>query len=210
MRLYKLTILAFFLSFTLLTTSQASTNAELNCSLPSVTEQVREQATLNQFQQTKRIAILSKPLVSAGYLLVSDAHGMVWQTSEPLKGTIVIKNGSLKQFNKHDQAVSAPANTNQKSSQLITSTFLAILAGDFAQLERNFSAELICDEEQWQIKLQAKHDDMQRLLTDITIIGNSSIQQLIFSEANGDSTELVFTPLNDPAIEEALGLYFVR
>ena len=142
--------------------------------------------------------------------MVSDDHGVVWQTSQPLKGTIVIENDSLKQFNKHDQAVSAPANSNQQASQLITSTFLAILAGDFEQLERNFSAELICDETQWQIQLQAKHDDMRRLLTDITIIGNSNIQQLIFSEANGDTTELVFTPFEDPATEEALGLYFVR
>ncbi|HEY9029942.1 MAG TPA: outer membrane lipoprotein carrier protein LolA [Kangiella sp.] len=207
---YKLILLTLFLSFAFLATSKASANCEQSCSLKSVTEQVREHALLNQFKQTKRIAILSKPLVSTGYLLVSDELGVVWQTSQPLKGTIVIENDSLKQFNKHDQAVSAPANSNQQASQLITSTFLAILAGDFEQLERNFSAELICDETQWQIQLQAKHDDMRRLLTDITIIGNSNIQQLIFSEANGDTTELVFTPFEDPATEEALGLYFVR
>lgn len=210
MHRYKLILLTFFLSFAFLATSKANTDSDQSCSLHSVTEQVREHATLNQFQQTKHIAILSKPLVSTGYLLVSDDHGVVWQTSEPLKGTIVINNDSLKQFNKHDQAVSAPANSNQKASQLISSTFLAILAGDFEQLERNFSAELICDQEQWQIQLQAKHDDMQRLLTDITITGNTNIQQLTFAEANGDTTELVFTPLDDATTEEALGLYFVR
>lgn len=210
MHRYKLILLTFFLSFAFLATSKANTDSVQSCSLQSVTEQVREHASLNQFQQTKRIAILSKPLVSTGYLLVSDEGGVVWQTSEPLKGTIVINNDSLKQFNKHDQAVSAPANSNQKASQLISSTFLAILAGDFEQLERNFSAELVCDEAQWKIQLQAKHDDMQRLLTDITIIGDTNIQQLTFAEANGDTTELVFTPLDDPATEEALGLYFVR
>lgn len=210
MHRYKLILLTFFLSFAFLTTSKANTDSAHSCSLQSVTEQVREHAPLNQFQQTKRIAILSKPLVSTGYLLVSDDHGVVWQTSEPLKGTIVINNDSLKQFNKDDQAVSAPTNSNQKASQLISSTFLAILAGDFEQLERNFSAELICDEQQWQIQLQAKHDDMQRLLTDITIIGNTNIQQLTFAEANGDTTKLVFTPLDDATTEEALGRYFVR
>lgn len=210
MHRYKLILLTFFLSFAFLATSKAHTDSAQSCNLQSVTEQVREHAPLNQFQQTKRIAILSKPLVSTGYLLVEDEHGVIWQTTEPLKSTILIKDESLQQFNKQDQLVSNPVNSQQKASQLISSTFLAILAGDFEQLERNFSAELICDEEQWQIQLQAKHDDMQRLLTDITIIGNTNIQQLTFAEANGDTTELVFTPLDDPAIEEALGLYFVR
>lgn len=209
MHRYKLVSVALFLSFSFLATNKASTNAEQNCSLQSVKEQVREHATLNQFQQTKRIAILSKPLVSTGYLLVADEHGVIWQTTKPLKSTILIKDNSLKQFNKQDQLVSSPVNSQQKTSQLITSTFLAILAGNFEQLERNFSADLICSGKQWQIHLQAKHDDMQRLLTNITIIGDANIQKLLFTEANGDTTELVFTPLDDPATEKALGLYFV-
>ena len=179
------------------------------CTLESIAAKLNEQAKLSQFVQTKKVTILKKPLISKGYLLITDNNQVVWQTQEPIKSTLIIGQQSLKQFNKNDQSVMSPANNNQKMSQLISSTFMAILAGNFEKLDNHFSVALECAETGWSIELEASSNDMKPIITNITISGQNHIELLSFTEASGDSTQLVLSPSADLNLTSQLRSYAI-
>lgn len=179
------------------------------CTLESIAAKLNEQAKLSQFVQTKTVTILKKPLISNGYLLITDNNQVVWQTQEPIKSTLLIGQQSLRQFNKNDQPVMSPANNNQKMSQLISSTFMAILAGDFEKLDSHFSVALDCTETRWSIELEASSNDMKPIITNINISGQNHIELLSFTEASGDSTQLVLSPSADPNLISQLRSYAI-
>lgn len=210
MNLYNRPFLLLLILIALFSINKAHADSVQSCDLASITEQLNDQPTLNRFTQTKHISILSKPLTSQGFLLISEPNnGVVWQTLAPIRSTIVISDKELRQFNKLDEPVTAPASSNQKASQLISSTFLAILAGNLSQLEENFRSQIECSSQQWHIVLQANNSDMQHLIDSIIIQGQSSIEHLTFTEANGDRTELTFTAVDNADTAQQLGQYFV-
>ncbi|AUD79960.1 hypothetical protein CW740_12130 [Kangiella profundi] len=179
------------------------------CTLESIAAKLNEQAKLSQFVQTKKVTILKKPLISKGYLLITDNNQVVWQTQEPIKSTLLIGQQSLKQFNKNDQSVMSPANNNQKMSQLISTTFMAILAGNFEKLDNHFSVALDCTESRWSIELEASSNEMKPIITNINISGQNHIELLSFTEASGDSTRLVLSPSADPNLISQLRSYAI-
>lgn len=179
------------------------------CTLESIAAKLNEQAKLSQFVQTKKVTILKKPLISKGYLLITDNNQVVWQTQEPIKSTLLIGQQSLRQFNKNDQPVMSPANNNQKMSQLISTTFMAILAGNFEKLDNHFSVALDCTESRWSIELEASSNDMKPIITNINISGQNHIELLSFTEASGDSTQLVLSPSADPNLISQLRSYAI-
>lgn len=179
------------------------------CTLESIAAKLNEQAKLSQFVQTKTVTILKKPLISNGYLLITDNNQVVWQTQQPIKSTLLIGQQSLRQFNKNDQPVMSPANNNQKMSQLISSTFMAILAGDFEKLDSHFSVALDCTETGWSIELEASSNDMKPIITNINISGQNHIELLSFTESSGDSTQLVLSPSADPNLISQLRSYAI-
>lgn len=180
-----------------------------SCDLNQITQVLNSQQPLHQFSQEKHIKVLAKPLKSSGYLLLADNDAVVWQTLKPIKSTTVISESAFKQFNKNDQPVSLPANADTQTSQLISSTFLAILSGNLNDLHANFDLVAVCDQASWDISLTPTHPRIQRLIKHIQIDGSSHIEHLSFTEANDDTTKLLITPVSEASIQNQLGSYLV-
>lgn len=182
---------------------------ESTCDLKQITQVLKSQESLHEFSQEKHIKILAKPLKSSGYLLLADNDAVVWQTLTPIKSTTLISESQFKQFNKNDQPVSMPANADNQTSQLISSTFLAILSGNLDSLRENFEVIALCNQSAWDISLTPKNPRIQRLIKHIQINGSEQIEHLSFTEANDDATKLLFTPISEPLIKKQLGSYLV-
>ncbi|WP_018623682.1 outer membrane lipoprotein carrier protein LolA [Kangiella aquimarina] len=210
MPLFNFLLASILYGLLFVTSSPVKAEQPFKCSLESIASELGEQAMLNEFVQTKQVTILKKPLISKGYLLISDDNQVIWQTQQPIKSTLLIGQQTLRQFNKNDQPVMSPANNNQKMSQLISSTFLAILAGDFEKLDNHFSVALDCTETRWSIELEASSNDMKPIITNINISGQNHIETLSFTEASGDSTQLVLSPSTDPDLINQLRSYVIH
>ncbi|GAA4346682.1 outer membrane lipoprotein carrier protein LolA [Kangiella taiwanensis] len=189
--------------------STANACVDTPCELNSIAKQISSQPQLNEFKQLKTVAVLTQPLKSSGYLLLADNDRVVWQTQKPIKSTTVIGPNSFKQYNKQDEAISAPANSNNQTSQLISSTFLSILSGDFEELNTNFDVIAICKSSGWSLNLTSTHSDIQRVIKHIEVSGNTSIQRLTFTEANGDITQITFDTIDSQEIHAQLGQFLV-
>ncbi|GAA4360622.1 outer membrane lipoprotein carrier protein LolA [Kangiella marina] len=203
MRIVSLLLFAFFL----LSTAQAEDSQV--CDLDAITASIQNQDPLHSFEQEKHIAVLSKPLPSSGYLLLTEQGFVVWQTTKPIKSTTVIGNDSFQQFNKNDQPVSLPGNAKNQTSELISSTFLAILSGNLEALHHHFNVQSHCQEQGWALTLTPSNSEIERLLKQIYLSGEQRINELHFTEANDDKTVLHFSSLQDSSLEQQLGQYLV-
>ena len=203
-----LTVSIFTLSLVLSSQSSRAVSDD-SCDLNQITRVLNSQQPLHRFSQEKHIKVLAKPLKSSGYLLLADNDAVVWQTLKPIKSTTVITESEFKQFNKNDQPVSMPANADTQTSQLISSTFLAILSGNLNDLHANFDLVAVCDQANWEISLTPTHPRIQRLIKHIQIDGSAHIEHLSFTEANDDTTKLLITPVSEPSIQKQLGSYLV-
>ncbi|AOE50981.1 outer membrane lipoprotein carrier protein LolA [Kangiella sediminilitoris] len=210
MNTLKQTILV--LSYTLLamvsTTAHSSSLEE--CSLDTITDRLSNQPELSRFEQLKTITVLSRPLSSEGFLLLTPQSGLIWQTRNPIKSTTVITASEFKQFNKKDQPLSLPESADTEASQVISSTFLAILSGHFDQLKRNFTAETSCSNGEWQVSLTPSNDAIEQIMTYIHIAGTDHIDEIAFTESSGDKTALQFFPEEAEPIAEQLRKYLAK
>lgn len=179
------------------------------CELKTIAETLNQQAGLFQFKQSKQVKVLSKPLNSSGFLLLTEQQGLVWQTTSPIKSTAVINQQSFQQYNKNDQPISLGMNTNNSSGQFIASIFLDILSGDFDQLEENFTVHSQCQNNQWSLELIPRKQEIQKFLVRIQLKGSANIEHLVFEEANEDITHLSFSSLHDTAVTATLRTYLV-
>ncbi|WP_223669734.1 outer membrane lipoprotein carrier protein LolA [Kangiella shandongensis] len=191
---FKFSILLLLAALVALISPQISSATDEGCELNAIATKLQSQPELSRFEQEKSIKVLSKPLYSSGYLLLSQDSGLVWQTLEPIKSTTVITDTEFKQYNKSDQLISLPDNGNQPASQLISSTFLAILSGSFTELDKNFTVATRCDDSQWTISLTPTNSTIDNVMHHITVTGSQRIQRIAFTEANDDVTQLSFTP----------------
>ena len=189
--------------------TSAETSVETPCELKHIATELNQQPELNQFEQLKTVAVLTQPLKSSGYLLLAEKNTIVWQTQSPIKSTTVISSDSFKQYNKNDDAVTVPANGNNQTSQLISSTFLSILSGDFEALKSNFDVTAICQSSNWELNLTPTSPQVKRAIKHIRITGNETIERLTFTEANDDTTQITFTQSDDSSIRQALGQFLV-
>jgi hypothetical protein len=149
-----------------------------------------------EFTQTKTVAALSQPLVSNGVLGLSANQELVWQTLRPLKSTLVIGGGTLKQFNRNDQLVNEMANPVAAE---LAQIFLSLLSGDTQALETAFMQNLTCEGSGWQLQLVPTDSDLQNILEALTLSGAEHIETISFRETRGDYTEILLSaPLAGP------------
>lgn len=205
--------LSIILSFVVFLVPSVSANNSVanseSCTLENINNKLGTQAPLNYFEQTKTIKVLSRPLHSEGFLLLSNQQSLVWQTTNPIKSTTVIDPSGLKQYNKNDQLISLPAQANNPVSHLVSSTFLEILTGDLNEMTTNFNSTTDCNSGAWNIVLTPTHKDIKQAINKIHLSGSDRIQTLSFVEANDDQTMIKFSPIDDKTIYQLLEKYLV-
>lgn len=156
-----------------------------------------------EFTQTKTVAALSQPLISSGLLGLSDEQELLWQTLRPLKSTLVIGAGGLKQFNRNDQLVNDVANP---AAVQLAQVFLNLLSGNTDVLDATFTQDLTCDGDAWELNLVPISSDLRNMLEALALSGSEHIDKVSFREARGDFTEIVLSaPMAGPV--ENLALY---
>lgn len=169
-----------------------------SCELEDINYLAFQNSGYIDFVQTKKVAALSRPLISTGTIWLSSDSELVWQTLVPLKSTLLITTDGLKQYNKNDilqTEINAPVALD------LATIFLNILQGDFASLQESFSVSLECEGEQWQLQLEPNNTQLNNIISSIEISGNEFLRSIDFQEQRGDVTEL---QLSEPRLEPAM------
>jgi hypothetical protein len=148
-----------------------------------------------RFKEEKHLAMLDRPLVTEGTIHFSPPQRFARRTESPMASTLVIDGADL-QFGDADGRQSIDLGTNPVA-RLFVDSFVRLLAGDRAGLERIFKLELAPRPNGgggWQLALVPRVTPMDKVIKEMTLRGEGLVlQELDLRETNGDWTHTTFT-----------------
>lgn len=153
-----------------------------------------------EFSQSKQISTISRPLQSSGLLGLAATGELLWQTTQPLKSTVVIDGGNIRIFNRQDVLVNELANASIK---VMSDLLLQVFSGDSAALENSFITTVSCgDDTSWQLDLRPRTAELENLLLSVSLSGRDDLEAIRFQETRGDTTAITLTPVPATRLDE--------
>ena len=155
-------------------------------------DEVKSKVTLQnsqrgEFRQEKRIATLSKPLISTGTFVYQKERGLLWRIVKPYESDATITGTQLIQRVKGKTIVKVDA-TTQPAYSAVSRIFMALVGSDWQALEQDFVMSGHVEGKNWQIELIPKGGLFASFAKQLTLSGSSYLQKLEIAEKNGDST----------------------
>ncbi|AVA34605.1 MULTISPECIES: LolA family protein [Cupriavidus] len=155
-----------------------------------------------QFEQTRRLAGFSNPLISRGDFVMAQGRGVVWATREPFASSLLVTPEKLVMRGadgKVQQEMQADA---QPAMRLVGESMIAILRGDLRSLSTRFSVTgKLVGKSGWTLTLTPTDAGVRRAFTRIDLAGDRYVRDVRLVEASGDSTVV---RMIDPAGAEKL------
>ncbi len=149
------------------------------------------------FQQTKHVSALSKPLVSQGQLIFSRSQGIIWQIRKPFPFIYILTNQGVVQYEEGKKPVFVTAAQQPVVHEFIE-LFLALFSGDAAVLEDRFEIGYVSGKTKWQIELFPRNVSLRQFIASLQITGNKSIEEIVIRERGSDYTRIrLLNPASD-------------
>jgi hypothetical protein len=159
-----------------------------------------------EFQQQKKTKHLRRPIKSSGTVVLSNKHGVIWQTVKPVKSTMVITSSQIKTIDSQDrQKVIAPGSD-------LNTLFSNALSGNWTLLKAHFdlSTSPSPHKEQKQqqdnmcVTLLPTSTTVKKTFQQMKVCGDKTkITSLNIVEANGGTTNIEITLAPAKALTKA-------
>jgi hypothetical protein len=164
-----------------------------------------------EFEQTKRMTDVERPLVAHGRLLVWGEAGVVWEIDQPVKMAIVLREDTTTQIDAEGRRKTRRARDDAAAAR-IGRVLRALLHGDTATLEQWFEIAARMERSRWTIILTPRRGPMAAFLTTMEVSGERYVEHVAIDEASGDSTRIRFRNYRDaaPLSENERGLLGVN
>lgn len=194
-------ILALFLSACPVAGQEASAKDPILEPSPSGAESIapigerlsRASVIRSSFVQTKRIAALTRPIVSEGTMLFVRGTGVAWRIEKPSPSTFIVtpKRIVRREEGRRDAVISA---ADRPEVRFFSEIFLSLFSGDLEALERKFSVHSTYGTggAHWRIGLKAKDRSLERYLSSILLEGGEHLERVEIREGEGDVSEIAF------------------
>lgn len=125
------------------------------------------------FVQERKVASLSKPVMSSGRMVLSRDQGLLWQIEQPVKEVLVFSaNGTT------DGGIA-----QAEMGRLIR----AIIGADLRELRQTFIIEARGDLDRWTLHLRPTGREVAQYLSGIELAGGKHLEVIGIVEASGDS-----------------------
>jgi hypothetical protein len=155
-----------------------------------------------RFREEKHLAMLSAPLVNEGTIHFAPPGRLARHTERPIASSLLIDNNRL-QFGDASGSQSVELGTNPVA-RIFVDSFMMLLAGDRAGLERNFVMRFAPagpggpgGKAGWRLSLSPRVSPMNKVIKELALQGDGLvIRELEVRETNGDWTRTVFTEVD--------------
>lgn len=142
-----------------------------------------------QFEQTRRLAGFTNPLVSRGDFVLARGRGVVWSTREPFPSSLLVTPDKLVMRGadgKVQQQMQADA---QPAMRVVGESMIAVLRGDLRSLSTRFDVTgKLVGKTGWSLTLTPTDQGMRRVFTRIELAGDKFVRNVRLEEGSGDST----------------------
>jgi hypothetical protein len=143
------------------------------------------------FTQQKRIAVLKRPLVSTGSIVLSPS-GICIATRTPFRSSVKITTEGIWQQT-GNQKTSVKKADDHIEIRHTARILIALFTADQSVLEKRFSLYFQKTEAGFTIGLRPKDRLLARIISEIVIEGAEEIHRIAIKEANGDETAILIS-----------------
>ena len=163
------------------------------------------------FKQTRHLQLISRPLQSSGWFLLSDM-GLYWEQDEPLK-SVMIADGERLLQRIGDGPLQSVDVTQNPVILTFSQSFLSIFKGSEDELRSHFDLEFLPADgkaDDWMIVLTPITYPMSEAIASINVSGREYIEELKVNSRTTEETIISFSNLQtepDELTEHEIELY---
>jgi hypothetical protein len=170
----------------------------------------RSPGLLARFREEKHLAMLDAPLVTEGTIHFAPPSRLARRTEKPIASALVIDGNQLS-FGDAEGRQSMDLGANPVA-RLFVDSFVKLLEGDRAGLEKLFRVELAPRAGGgWKMTLIPRIAPMDKVIKELSFVGQGlALSEMDVRETSGDWTHTVFTAvdLNHRYSPAELGTFF--
>ncbi len=148
------------------------------------------------YREEKRIALLAEPLVSEGTVHYAPPNRIARHTLTPTSASVVLDGTTLRFGDgKTERSIDVASSPVVRA---FVDSFLSVLAGDRAALERSFKVDFQTPGAQkWELTLTPREASLGGILRDIRFTGDALVlSQMRIREASGDEGVTTFSEVD--------------
>lgn len=150
------------------------------------------------FDQTKILVGISKPLKSNGQFCVNAQTGVTWRTLKPFPSTLTLTRTEIVQM-QGDQVTLNMSASKEPVVKMINTVLFSLLAGNFNDLDKLFILNGDIKNNSWHVALTARDPALAKALGTITMDGSNHVHIVHIDESNGDKTFITFSAIKNHA-----------
>ncbi|MFI4914671.1 MAG: LolA-related protein [Steroidobacterales bacterium] len=144
------------------------------------------------FIETKYLAILDRPVQSAGELFYDAPDRLEKRTTTPRRESLLLEHGTLRMSVGRRERRLALQDYPQIAP--LIDSMRATLAGDRAALERNFTVEFTGTLEHWRLLLAPRDATLRQVVREIRIDGEQDrLASIEIAQPDGDHSVMTLT-----------------
>lgn len=158
------------------------------------------------FQQSKKIRVIKKPLVSEGDFILLKGKGVIWRTLKPMASTLRISRDDIAEL-KGGKAAILVSMKDQPALGIIGKVLFAVFSADVDELKRHFDFVRVDPPDSsghWSADLRPRDAMVRKGVERIGIEGGRFVEAITLGEANGDVSVIRFASTSEsrPSKEE--------
>lgn len=143
----------------------------------------------SEFVQTKQMAALKRPLMTAGRLTFSRQYGVLWQIEKPFRMSYVLGDERIVEIASDGTRRERGLREVPGLAQ-VGRVFRALLGANSAALQEYFDVRVHGDVGQWRIELTPRQPQLAQFLSGMQLSGSRFVEEIRISEAGGDQTQI--------------------
>lgn len=143
------------------------------------------------FIQQKKLQGLAYPLSAQGKFIFWQAHGLYIATEKPFFSAMTITGSDIITWQPNG-AGSVAAEQSGIIQREINKTLLAFFSADINLIQQRFIADWIFEKDSWRLTLIPKLDLIKKNMRTAVMSGDTFLDRLVVTAANGDETTIEF------------------
>lgn len=155
-----------------------------------------QKKVIGDFKQIRKIALLSKPLISNGQFELSKTNGLKWYQLKPFQSTLIVTDTRISQT----IADNPPTVIDKKDQPIVfafTHIFLSLFQGDIELVKSYFKIDFQGKSDNWQVKLVPIASPLDKAIESITVTGGNYVSFIEVNQPQGDQMKIYFSNIKE-------------
>ncbi len=141
------------------------------------------------FTQEKQLHNFDYPIKSSGRFSISTSQSLQWDVLKPVESSIRLDSEGVELSNNRGGLSSQ----QRPEAATIAKVVRALLSMDWHLLEKYFAILVVTPDKPWTLLLTPKDTLISKLITQVAVSGDNTIEQVVITDQRGDITRISLT-----------------